>query len=98
MITECDLDTRLARFLFSYTTPHTTTGVSPAELLMNRKLRSPLDLLSPSVEDKVLEKQYSQKRYYDLHNRERRLCVGDSVMVESLGKGIITEQSGSLSF
>ena len=40
MITECDLDTRLARFLFSYrTTPHTTTGVSPAELLMNRKLR-----------------------------------------------------------
>jgi len=63
---------------------------------MNRKLRSPLDLLSPSVEDKVQEKQYEQKRYYD--PRERRLCIGDQVLVQDLGIGLILEQSGPLSF
>ena len=53
-----DLDTCLSRFLFNYrTTAHTTTGVSPADLMMNRKLRSPLDLLSPSVLDKVGNKK-----------------------------------------
>jgi len=56
-----DLETCLSRFLFNYrTTPHTTTDVSPAELLMNLKLRSSLDLLSPSVKDKVQEKQFDQ--------------------------------------
>lgn len=40
------LHTRLAQFLFSYrTTPHTTTGVSPAELLMGRRLMTRLDRL-----------------------------------------------------
>ena len=43
-----DLETRLARFLFQYrTTPHSTTGCSPAELLLGRKPRTPLDLLHP---------------------------------------------------
>ena len=41
-----DLDTRLARFLFQYRlTPHTTTGLSPAEMLLGRRPRSHLDLL-----------------------------------------------------
>ena len=39
---------RIARFLFAYsTTPHTTTGVAPAELLMGRKLKTRLDLVRP---------------------------------------------------
>ena len=37
---------RISRFLFQYQlTPHSTTGVSPAELLMGRSLHSKLDLL-----------------------------------------------------
>ena len=64
---------------------------------MNRKLRSPLDLSSPSVEDKVQQKQYEQKRYHDLHTRERRLYIDDQVMVQDLGMGLILEQSGPLS-
>ncbi|XP_064466262.1 uncharacterized protein K02A2.6-like [Ornithodoros turicata] len=44
-----DLSTRLARILLTLrTTPSSTTGRSPAELLMRRKLRTILDLVYPS--------------------------------------------------
>ena len=43
-MTEGSLAQKLVRFLFSYRiTPQSTTGVSPSELLMNRKLRSVLN-------------------------------------------------------
>ena len=49
-----DLDTQLAKFLFRYRiTPHATIGVPPAELLMQHKLCSRLDLLSPQLSTKV---------------------------------------------
>ena len=45
-ITAGTLNTRLSRFLFSYRlTPHSSTGVSPAEMLYGRKRRSQLDLM-----------------------------------------------------
>ncbi|XP_061131311.1 uncharacterized protein K02A2.6-like, partial [Syngnathus typhle] len=45
---EGTIQTRLSRFLFSYRiTPHATTGLSPAELMMSRRLRSALDLVVP---------------------------------------------------
>ena len=51
-ITDGTLEDRLARFLFQYRlTPHTTTGTSPAELLMGRKPRSTLDLIKPNIAD-----------------------------------------------
>ena len=41
---EGDIHTKLARFLFSYLiTPQSTTGVSPAELLIGKRLRFALD-------------------------------------------------------
>ena len=56
------LEARLARFLFSYrATPQTTIGVSPAELMMGRRLRSKLDLLHPDLARKVKDKQTLQK-------------------------------------
>ena len=40
------IESRVSRFLFKYrTTPHSTTGVPPAELMFNRHLRTHLDLL-----------------------------------------------------
>ena len=43
---------RLSRFLFDYRiTPHPTTGVAPSELLINRRLRSRLDLLHPQIRE-----------------------------------------------
>ena len=42
---------KLSRFLFSYrNTPHSTTGSTPVELLMGRRLRSTLDLIKPDLE------------------------------------------------
>ena len=47
---EGTLPTKAARFMFNYrTTPHTTTGHSPAEHMFGRKLRKHLDLLKPAV-------------------------------------------------
>lgn len=37
--------------------PQTTTGLSPAELLVGRKLPCTLDLIHPDLNGKVLEKQ-----------------------------------------
>ena len=45
---------KLSKFLFTYRlTPHSTTGVLPAELLMGHRLRSRLDLLFPDIRDRV---------------------------------------------
>ena len=52
------------KFLYNYRmTPHSTTGVSPAELMFGRKLRSRLDLLWPgeSVATRVADRQKLQK-------------------------------------
>ena len=49
---------RLSQFLFHYrTTPHTTTGLSPAEMLMGRRLRSKLTLLHPDTGSHVIGQQ-----------------------------------------
>ncbi|KFD51282.1 LOW QUALITY PROTEIN: hypothetical protein M514_07882 [Trichuris suis] len=51
-------DKRVARFLLaSHITPSTTTGLSPAELLMGRKLKTCVDHLHP---DYTLERQLRQ--------------------------------------
>ena len=61
-----DITTQLARFLFHYrTTPHSTTGVTPAELLMGRPLRTHIDLVKPSIASRVHTKQSDQKRNHD---------------------------------
>ena len=47
-LTSGSLQDRLSKFLFWYRlTPHSTTGVPPAELLLGRRPRSKLDLLKP---------------------------------------------------
>jgi len=52
--------------LFCYrVAPHATTGVPPAELLMQRKPRSRLDLLRPQLSTKVHVKQSKQKLNHD---------------------------------
>ncbi|XP_055493550.1 uncharacterized protein K02A2.6-like [Leucoraja erinacea] len=63
---------RLASFLLKYrTTQHTTTGYSPAELLMNRRLRICLSLIQPNLALRVEQKQSSQKHHFDSHKKAR---------------------------
>ena len=60
------IETKLSWFLLKYRlTPHTTTGRSPAELLLGRQPWSRLDLLHPDVSGRVQESQARQKRAHD---------------------------------
>ncbi|KAI3360353.1 hypothetical protein L3Q82_014654, partial [Scortum barcoo] len=82
------LQTRLSRFLFSYRiTPQTTTGLSPAELMMSWRLRSALDLLMPDVKTKVQQKQLKQKKTHDTNRKLRRFTPGDKVFIRNYSYG-----------
>ena len=76
-----ELSTKLARFLFHYrTTPHSTTGQTPAELLMGRSLRTCLDLLRPNIRAKGENKQLLQKSSHDVrvknaHSSHKTKCM-----------------------
>ena len=75
-----DIHMKLARFLFDYRiTPQSTTAVSAAELLMERKLRSSLDLAKPDLHKKAEKEQERQKAAGDLHTKIHTFKVGDPV-------------------
>ena len=78
------LETSVARFLFHYRiTPHSTTGIAPAEVLIGRKLRSPLSILTPNPATRIKFKQQLQKEHYDKTAKERELTIGTSVLVRN---------------
>jgi len=60
-------------------TPQLTTGATPAELLLNRRPRTRLDLLQPNTADRIERKQSKQKELHDTHSKERQFVVGDTV-------------------
>ena len=81
------LETRLARFLFKYrVTPQTTTGIAPAELLMGRRLRTHLDLLYPSVKDRVRKQQMALESCKGGLSK-KELKVGDRAMCRNFADG-----------
>ena len=100
------LPDRLAKFLFNYrTTPHTTTGVTPAELLMGRNLQTRFHKLYPDRREEVEKHQAQQKR--DHNNRTKRCGFqqGDWVWARNFTgqgdrwvAGCIDRQTGPVSF
>ncbi len=86
-----EIQVKLDKFLFKYRlTPHTTTGISPNELLLGQKVRSVFDLLRPdeTIKQRVMERQEKQKYYYDKKNPRRvQFHPNDSVMFRNYGKG-----------
>ena len=95
------LETTLATFLMQYqSTPHATTGVSPASLFFGHPLRNRLDLLKPDVAARVCNKQTDQKNYHDRHSRVRQFAVGQTVMALNMREGpkwrpgVVVEQLG----
>ncbi|KRX37218.1 Uncharacterized protein T05_15600, partial [Trichinella murrelli] len=64
-MTQCDWEYNLANFLFcQHVTPCMTTGKSPAELLMNRRLRTVLDRLQPDVVPEDVDKKFEKVRAF----------------------------------
>ena len=56
------LDERLAKLLFSYhTTPQTTIGLTPGELVFGRLLKKRFDFMFSNVQDRVEERQVKQR-------------------------------------
>ena len=98
------LKTKLSRFLLKYRiTPHSTTGVPPAQLLMNRQLHTQLDLVRPKISDRVMAKQTLQKSAHDYHARDREIQVDDPVYAKDFRhpktwiSGTVVEKTGPVS-
>ena len=73
------IHSRVSNFLLHYRiTPHTSTGHSPAELLMGRSLRSCLDLLLPCQHTKTKVHQ-SQDRQRAQNTNTQLRSVGITV-------------------
>ena len=82
-----DVDTAVARHMLVYrNTAHATTGQCPSMLLMKRKLRTRLDLLKPSVQRYVENKQNAiAERTANRHLRQFQ--EGETVLVRNYGAG-----------
>ena len=82
---EGTLKDEISTFLFhNHITPQTTTGLSPAELLQNRRLHSRLDRLKPDLKQGRGKTQ--QKMYY-VKTRLRQMSIGVPVYVHNFGRG-----------
>ena len=80
------------------------TGVSPAELLFGRCIRSRLQQLLPDLSTRVEAKQAAQKCNHDGHTNLRVFQIGDPVFVRNFTNGPtwisgkIKEKRGPLSY
>ena len=76
---------RIADFLLRYrTTPHSSTGVTPAELMTKRQFRTRLTLLKPDLAKQSEKIQLRQKKQFDKGRKvERFLSCGDIVRVRN---------------
>ena len=71
---------RLDEFLFRYRiTPHGTTGEKPCVLMLNRSLRTRLDLIRPSLRSDVMTQQAKSRKHKYLM---RKFQQGDPVMMK----------------
>ena len=85
-----DWQKELRTYLTAYrTTPHTTTGVSPAELLFRRKIRTRLpDVAESARDDEFRDKDVEMKMKAKLYADKRRnaeiieLVPGDEVLLK----------------
>ena len=96
---------RMNNFLLTYrTTPHSTTGTPPSELLMGCALRTRWDIMKPDVGQRVCWRQAKQKEGKDQNTKLRHFVMGQSVMVKNFRAGptwvpgVIAQQLGPLTY
>lgn len=76
------------RFLLSYrNTSHSTTGQAPAELFLQRTLRTRLDILRPCVESRAAAQQQQQKTAHDRRAKDHSFTLGQAVLVKNWREG-----------
>ena len=86
--TKGELELHLARILFKYrNTPHSMTGVTPAELLLGHKSRTHINLLHPNIGPRIEKKQAAQKDAHDNKQPERPFKVSDPIIAWNFQKG-----------
>lgn len=77
----CTPQQQITRFLLSYrSTPHATTGSSPAKLFLGRDLRTCLSLTRPDLASCVACQQGKMKSNHDKHAKFQDVAVGDIVL------------------
>ncbi|XP_061774106.1 uncharacterized protein K02A2.6-like [Nerophis ophidion] len=100
------VEDKISHILLRYrTTPHSTTGESPADLFLKRHVRTRLDFLKPSITERVRKRQYQQKEKHDSQASERQFDVNDSVYLRNTAgekpkwiPGVVTQQTGPVSY
>lgn len=98
------LETKVNRFLFTYRiTPNSSTGVSPAELMFKRRLRTAFHLAKPDTY-KAMDVKNKMERGSKVMVPLREFKVADPVLVRNYGstqrwiEGTITRQLGAVNF
>ena len=104
-ITQGSIRTRLAKILKAYRlTPHSTTGMSPAEMLLGCRPKSRLDLLKPMTAERIEANQWKQKKQHDVRANDRCFQEEDTVFVKNFQSGdkwlpgVISKRTGPVSF
>ena len=99
------LTTKISRILLrQHTTPHSTTGVPPCQLLMGRMIKTPMAAVFPSVQAKVLAKQGAMKKAFDLKVAPRGFELGENVYSRNYGQGSkhlpgnVVDKQGSVTY
>ena len=95
---------RLQQFLLSYrSAPHKTTGKSPAELFLGRRVKTRLDRLRPDPRLKMESEVWKQEAYHDTNAKPRSFGTGDDVWVQKEREqgwqpGVVGRRTGELSY
>ena len=85
-VTEGSIRSQIANVLLAYrTTPHSTTGSTPASLLFGRNPRTRLDLLKPNTAEQIESKQLIQKKSHDTSVKSRLFSDNQPVLARNFG-------------
>ncbi|XP_043476284.1 uncharacterized protein K02A2.6-like [Leptopilina heterotoma] len=100
---ETDSQDALVKYLFYWrSTPHCSTGVSPAELQCNRKFRNRFDLLKIEVKETVIRSQESQKKFFHgnraIQFKNNEVVMARDYMAENWQKSEIEKQLGLVTY
>ena len=90
MDTSLSWTARIYKFLFRYrNTPHSTTGETPSQLLMNRVIRTHISLLQGDLKCRVQRRQEAQCASHNKHALTRSFSPGETVFTHFGGHKLI---------